>query len=67
MKNLETFDDYLEDMMDDYIALNFHGQHYDSAIRFVEVLLQRLKEQSEKSVDKKIKDISDKWLSKGAL
>jgi hypothetical protein len=44
-------------LADDYIKLNFKGQHYTSAIYFVETLLDRLKESQKNSNSPIIKDI----------
>ena len=46
--------------MSDYIALHFRGQHYNPVIRFTEVLLEKLKEEAEISIDKRIKGISER-------
>lgn len=51
--DLEIFQSFA----DDFIALNFKGNHYSSTIKFVEVLLDRLKLQLENADDKIIKDI----------
>lgn len=58
-KDLE-FDEFLKDQMSDYIALHFRGQHYNPVIRFTEVLLEKLKEEAEISIDKRIKGISER-------
>lgn len=47
----------LEDMIPDYIALTFKGQAYESAITFVEVLLEKLREGQQNSESGIIKDI----------
>ena len=56
MKQL-TFEDHATEMVDDFIALNFKGSHYELVIKFTEILLSRLKEQSLNSEDQIIKDI----------
>lgn len=56
MKEL-TFEDHATEMVDDFIALNFKGSHYESVIKFTEIVINRLKEQSLKSEDQIIKDI----------
>lgn len=56
MKEL-TFEDYATELVDDYIALNYKGNHYKPIIEFTEILLNRLKEQSLNSKDQVIKDI----------
>jgi hypothetical protein len=52
-----TFENYATEMVDDFIALNFKGSDYESVIKFTEILLNRLKEQSLNSEDQIIKDI----------
>jgi hypothetical protein len=56
MKEL-TFENYATELVDDYIALNYKGNHYEPIIKFTEILLNRLKEQSLNSKDQVIKDI----------
>jgi len=56
MKEL-TFEDHATEMVDDFIALNFKGSRYEPVIKFTEILLSRLKEQSLNSEDQIIKDI----------
>ena len=56
MKQL-TFEDHATEMVDDFIALNFKGSYYEPVIKFTEILLNRLKEQSLNSQDQIIKDI----------
>jgi len=61
MKNIEqkpeTFESCANEMVDDFIALNFKNSHYDPVIKFVEILLERLREQERGSEDKVIKDV----------
>ena len=46
-----------ESLADDFIALKFKEQHYNSVITFVEIMLKRLKHHSKTSNHKVIKDI----------
>jgi hypothetical protein len=55
--NEQTFESCANEMVDDFIQLNFKGSEYEPTIKFVEILLNRLKEKSLKSEDKTIKDI----------
>ena len=46
-----------ESLADDYIALNFKGQHYTFVIQFFEVMLERLKLNQSKSDIPTIRDV----------
>ncbi len=58
MENTSQTDSQIfEDFAKDFIVLKFKGQDYESTIKFVEIVLNQLKEDFKNSSSSTIKDI----------